>query len=686
MSEYTQDNRLLRIETPLGKDVLLLEKFNGHESVSDLFEFNLVMYSTNHNLKLDSLIGKKSTLVVTQPDKSERYINGIISSFTYNGTFRLEESRKTSTLSQYHATLSPWLWTLTLNRDCRIFQKMTVPDIIREILQKHKLSNFGFALAGKYEKREYCVQYRESDFNFASRLMEEEGIYYFFEHSNSGHKMIMTDSPLQFKPLATQPKVNFASIVGDEETRTFISDLQFKREMRSDRYELRDFNFRSPALDLTTHIDGKKNHGHEREIYDYPGEYETVDSGNRIARIRFEEEQAQTEKITLTSNGRGYISGFRFDLEEHPRKDFNRTYSILRVEHEAQNDASYRSSSSENFYYKSDLVCIPYPTQFRPVRKTPIPKVQGTQTAIVVGPKGEEIYVDKHGRVKVQFHWDRLGKRNENSSCWIRVSQPWAGVGFGGITIPRIGQEVIVDFLEGDPDKPMITGRVYNGSAKVPYSLPANKAHSGIMSRSTPKGGSSNFNGVRMDDNIGAEGLEIQAEKDERILVKNDKQETVGNNETIQIGVDRVENVGNNESLTVGNDQQISIGNNRSEEVGNNEQIKIGSNRNTTIGDNDSLSVGLTRTHSVGINESINIGAAQEVSIGAVQIVSVGIAQINNIGLKQKTTAGKEIALEAPRILLTATEELTIRCGAGIITFDAAGNITIKSPLVKINC
>lgn len=685
---------MIRVETSLGKDVLLLQAFEGKESVSETFEFDLTVHSTNHNIPLDSLIGTSATVVISLPDKKERFINGIISEFQHIGTFLLEEGTLSSVLSHYQARLIPWFWTLKLNQDCRIFQNKNVPDIVRQIFEENSLAEFEVRLTENYTVREYCVQYRESDFNFVSRLLEEEGIFYFFEHSAKKHKLILADNPTRFKPLPDQSKVDFAMAFDSQEEDASISDWQVRRKMGSEKFELRDFNFRNPFLDLTSNLKSKKSRGKELEVYDYPGEYQSLDLGDKITRIRFEEEKARELTVSAKTSGRGFVSGYRFELNRHPRKSFNRDYVVLQAEHKASQAGNYRSgAAAEAFQYECNFICFPHPTSFRPVRQTPIPKVQGTQTAIVVGPKSEEIFVDNHGRVKVHFHWDRLGKRDENSSCWIRVSQPWAGTGFGGITIPRIGQEVIVDFLEGDPDRPIITGRVYNGAAMPPYELPANKAHSGLMSRSTPKGGSDNFNGIRMDDGYGAEMMQVQAEKDEDILVKNDKTETVGNNETIQIGVDRAENVGNNQtveignddSLKVGNNQQINIGNNRSEDVGNNEQVKIGSNRNTTIGDNDILSVGLTRTHSVGINEAINIGAAQEISVGAVQIVSVGIAQINTIGLKQKTNAGKEISLSAPRIILKATEELTLKCGAGVITFDAAGNITIKAPLVKIN-
>ncbi|MDQ3064549.1 MAG: type VI secretion system tip protein VgrG [Acidobacteriota bacterium] len=489
MENYTQDNRIIRVETPLGKDVLLLQAFAGGESVSDLFEFDLTLHSTNHDISLDALIGEKVCVVIKLSDESERFINGMISEFRHSGTFLLQDGQKASILSHYQARLVPWFWALKLNRDCRIFQNKSVPEIVREIFDEHPAATFELRLTGDYAPREYCVQYRESDFNFVSRLLEEEGIFYFFEHSRQDHKLVLADNPMQFKPSAYHPQIDFASVTGADKSETAVTAWQVSRRMRSEQVELRDFNFRSPSLNLTTNLKSQKKRGRELEIYDYPGEYESKDLGEKLVRIRYEAEKTQELTISAQTNGRGLAAGYRFGLKRHPRRDFNREYVLLRVEHQASQAGNYRSSAaSEAFDYTCNFTCFPHPTNFRPHRKTLVPKVQGTQTAIVVGPKGEEIFVDKHGRVKVHFHWDRVEK-NAKSSCWIRVSQPWAGTGFGGITIPRIGQEVIVDFLEGDPDRPIITGRVYNGASRPPYELPANKAHSGLMSRSTPKGG-----------------------------------------------------------------------------------------------------------------------------------------------------------------------------------------------------
>lgn len=720
MENYTQDNRLLRVETPLGKDALLLQSFEGKEAISDLFEFDLTMHSADHDIALDSLIGEAANIVIRTDDKSERFINGVISEFRHTGTFLLEDGVESSLLSHYQMKLVPWFWTLTLNRDCRIFQNKNVPDIVREIFSEHRAAEFEMRLNADYAPREFCVQYRESDFNFVSRLLEEEGIFYFFEHSPKKHKLVLADDPTQFNPLPNQSKIDFAVVADTAETEAIISDWQVSRRMRSERFELRDYNFRNPALDLTTNLESPKSRGREFEIYDYPGEYELRNTGDKLVRTRFEAEKAQELIIFAESVGRGFQPGYRFELKRHPRKDFNREYTLLQVEHRASQAGNYRSGSAgEAFSYNCKFVCFPHPTKFRPVRKTPIPKIQGTQTAVVVGKKGEEIEVDKHGRVKVHFHWDRVAK-NAKSSCWIRVSQPWAGTGFGGITIPRIGQEVIVDFLEGDPDRPIITGRVYNGALKPPYDLPANKAHSGLMSRSTPKGGSQNFNGIRFNDEIGGEKFAVQAEKNQEILVKNDKAEDVWNDETVNIGNNRTEQVFGNEVRTISKDLMRSVMQNQAEFVGMNRGTDVVLNDNLNIGGSQQVTVGVIadviayREFDIDTpgSQFIEIAQDQMASIGNRQVISIGhtiVEAINKlhkadpqsqyviVKKTQSTSVGGEYllnvgenqvkisAISDGKLLIESTESIEIKCGASSIKMDKIGNIDIKGTYIKID-
>jgi type VI secretion system secreted protein VgrG len=546
---YTQENRFIRIDTPLGVDELLLHSFNGEEGVSRLFHFQLRMHSENRSIPFDSIVGKKATVTVFLPDRSRRYINGIISSFSQGGSSPLEGGASPTHFTSYYATLVPWLWNLTRTSDCRIFQNMSVPDIITKIFKEHGFSDFANRLYGAFEPREYCVQYRETDFDFISRLMEEEGIFYYFEHSQEKHILALANRANEFKPSPLHKDVAYKSIIGEERVMDVITEWNQSQEVRPGQYTLRDYNFKQPSLDLTSTVTGKDERKYE--MYDYPGEYHEKGQGERLVGLRIEEEQTPLIVISGSSACSGFTPGYRFDLRDHYRRDFNKSYALTYVSHTASQGNNYRSSAEsavEAFYYANQFQCVPHPTPFRPPRVTPRPFVRGSQTAMVVGPAGEEIYVDKYSRVKVQFHWDREGKRDENSSCWIRVSQNWAGKRWGGIFIPRIGQEVIVDFLEGDPDQPIITGRVYNGESMPPFELPEKMVVSGVKTQ-THKG--QGYNELSMDDTAGNEQITIHAQYDMGTTVEHDDTQTVHNNRTITVNGTHTETIKKDTIITI---------------------------------------------------------------------------------------------------------------------------------------
>jgi type VI secretion system secreted protein VgrG len=391
-------------------------------------------------------------------------------------------------------------------------------------------------------------------------------------------------------------------------------------------------------------------------VYDYPGTYIQIPDGEQYASVRIEELATQFVAAHGATNARGLTVGALVTLEDHPRDDQNREYLVVGATHDLTFNDYEALPEGGGTSYQCSFAAIPSAQQFRPRRMTPKPFVQGPQTAVVVGPAGEEIYTDKYGRVKVQFHWDRLGKKDENSSCWIRVSHPWAGKQWGGISLPRITQEVIVDFLEGDPDQPIITGRVYNAEQMPPYDLPANKTQSGVKSRSSKGGSAANFNEFRFEDLKGSELVTLHAEKDQSISVEHDESHTVGHDrtkdighdETTHVGHDRTETVDNNETITVhGNrtetvdkNETITIHQNRTETVDQNETITISGNRTITVSKNETATVALMRTHTVGINEAITVGAAQEITVGAAQTVTVGAAQTITVGAVQATSVG----------------------------------------------
>jgi len=553
---YTQENRLIAIDTPLGKDELLLTGFSGTEGLSSLFHFDLKMLSENHTIAFENIIGKVVTVSIILADGDLRFFNGLISRFSQGRGGG--ESGEDVRFSHYTATMVPWLWLLTQTADSRIFQNVSVPEIVEKIFTEGNFSDFKLALHGQYGKREYCVQYRETDFNFVSRLLEEEGIYYFFEHEEGKHTLVLADVPDEHKPCPKQESARYQVTAGGWVEDDVITSLEKSQEIRPGKYALNDYYFETPNADLSAAVPGKQPLGPgEKEIYDYPGLYTKRADGDHFANIRMQEEEARITTITGSSVCRAFTSGYKFDLEDYYRDDMtDKPYVLISIHHEASQGLSYpgvAKSEGSEFSYVNHFTCIPFDVPFRPPRHTPKPVVRGTQTAIVVGPAGEEIYPDKYGRVKVQFHWDREGKGDENSSCWIRVAQLWASAGWGGIYIPRMGQEVVVDFLEGDPDRPIIIGCVYHGNNMPPYALPDEKTKSGIKSDSSLGGGG--FNEIRFEDKKGDEQIFIHGEKDADIRIKNDSREWIGNDRHLIVTRDKVDKIERDRHVKIERDE-----------------------------------------------------------------------------------------------------------------------------------
>ena len=598
MGAYTQDYRLISVHTVLGKDVLLLQSFHGQEGISRLFNFDLTMHSENKSIAFDSIIGKKATIRVILQDRNERYINGIVASFSQGGA--------TSVFTSYQATLVPWFWLLTRTSDCRIFQNMTVPDIIQKLFQEHGLNDFKNKLHGSFQPREYCVQYRETTFNFISRLMQEEGIFYFFEHDTDKHWLVMANNPSEFKPCPYQSSARYESDRNAGWSEDIVTEWSIGQEVRPGRYTVTDFNFEKPSLDLMANVSGKDQR--KFEIYDFPGEYETRDEGEKLAGIRMEEEETPQIVVSGSSTCRAFTSGFKFDLKDHYRRDLNKAYVLMSLHHSCDAGANYESGggAQSRFEYINHFQCFPHPTPFRPPRTAPVPVVHGTQTAMVVGPPGEEIYVDKYGRVKVQFHWDREGKYNEKSSCWIRVSQNWAGKRWGAMFIPRIGQEVIVDFIEGDPDRPIITGRVYNGNSMPPYALPNEKTKSVIKTYSSKGGGG--FNELRFEDKKGDEQIFIHAEKNQDIRIKKDLMEWVGQDSHLIVKRDYAEEISG--------DKHLHIKGDRNEKVDGTVSLKAGMDHQEKVGMKYALDAGMEIHLKSGMNLVIESGVSLTLKVG----------------------------------------------------------------------
>jgi type VI secretion system secreted protein VgrG len=463
--------RAVEVVTPLGDDVLLFHRMRAREEISRLSDFDVDLLSARNDIAFDQILGKNVTVRLRLQDDTIRHFNGYVTRFALVGMHGRYHA--------YRATLRPWLWFLTRTATCRIFQDQTVPDIIRQILGGHPgIVDVKFDLTASYNRWDYCVQYRETDFNFVSRLMEHEGIHYYFKHDEGRHTLVVADSDSDHAS-ANERAVPFNTAASgrwvDQEC---ITEWAVSRELQPGRYALTDYDFEKPSANLQ--VAGKVKRDHvlaEYEIYDYPGRYSEHDAGEQYARTRVEELQTKFERFCGTTNARGIRPGYLFELRAHPRADQNAQYLVLSAEYELQS-AEYETADMPGVSYSCRFTALNNRQSFRPERLAEKSVVQGPQTAIVVGPKGEDIYTDKFGRVKVHFHWDRDSKRDENSSCWIRVSQNWGGKGWGGMFIPHVGQEVIVEFLEGDPDRPLITGRVYNAENMPPVELPAGKTQS----------------------------------------------------------------------------------------------------------------------------------------------------------------------------------------------------------------
>lgn len=444
---------------------MLFHILEAREELGRLFEYRIEVLSERNDIDPKDLLGKHVTVKLEVAEGGPRCFDGYVA--------RVGLGARRGRYVGYELVARPWLWFLTRSADCRIFQNKKVPDIIKDVFADYPAAAYEFKLTGQYEPWEYCVQYRESDFDFVSRLMEQEGIYYHFTHTDGRHTLVLVDSPSAHDDCPGCAKLPF--VVGERSLRfddDRVSAWSACFEVQPGAMVMDDFDFVKPSVELQAKTQADRGHPEARhEWYDYPGAYDTKGEGENYVRVRLDEYQARYKTQEAVTDARGVQIGHLFQLTGHPRNDQNAKYLITGACFSLK-FSDYESLDDRGSAYECTFTCMEAAQQFRPQRLTPRAVVRGLHTAIVVGPAGEEIFTDKYGRVKVQFHWDRRGKHDENASCWIRVSHPWAGKNFGMVAIPRIGQEVVVEFLEGDPDRPLITGRVYNAEQMPPGNSP----------------------------------------------------------------------------------------------------------------------------------------------------------------------------------------------------------------------
>ncbi|MFC1642402.1 type VI secretion system Vgr family protein [Myxococcota bacterium] len=681
--------RTAKVYTTLPEGELVFFGLTGRETLGRPFEYHVELLSENPDIGLSALLGQPISVTLELPDYTLREFNGVVTHFWYTGVIGRH--------AVYRAVVRPWLSLLSRRAGSRVFQAKTVPDVIRQVVQEHGFSDLEEALSGEYRTFEYLVQYRESDLNFLSRLMELEGIYCFFTHKDGKHKLVLADSYSAHEPAPGYESVPyFPPQSGERRERDHIYHLTVRRAICSGTFSARDFNFTRPAEPIANMSRAPLDHAYnEYEVYDYPGQFQDTAEAETLVRIRLEEQQADFEQIEGEGNARGLSCGGLFALTQFPREDQNKEYLIVHAEYEIKvGDYESMGRSDQSPDFRVSFLAMESSRPYRAPRITKRPVVEGPQTALVVGPSGHEIWTDEYGRVRLQFHWDREGTSDENSSCWVRVSQAWAGMNWGSIHIPRIGHEVIVEFLEGDPDRPIITGRVYNADNLPPYALPTHQTQSGIKSRSTKGGTPDNFNEIRFEDKKGEEELYVQAEKNQNTLVKANQSITVGANQTVSVGA--------NQTVSVGANQSIAVEGTRSLTVTKADTESFKDTRETTVDKTDTLTITGKHTgtyngerhetvktldkNEVSGNKSTTVHGTYDITADTHWKVVQGA---NSLLIEKKMTGVSEgpisfsngpceLKLEGGKIQLTASEEISLVCGGASITLTKTGAVEIS--------
>ncbi|MBP0491793.1 type VI secretion system Vgr family protein [Pararoseomonas indoligenes] len=667
-SDVSQDARLISLETPLGEDRFILTSVSGEEAISELFRFDLELLSLDHAIRPEDIVGYDVTLWIRNNDGQKRPVRGVVSRFSAGGM-------NIRGMRLYRARVVPWLWLLTQTSDCRIFQDLNVPGIVQRVLKEYGFADFEMSLSSEdYPKLEFCVQYRETTFDFLSRLMEEVGIFYFFRHEAGRHVMVVADKNNSFRPLE-QDAVDFS----EDGHAGQISAWDHFYALHPGRWAQNDFNFLSPATDLKAEAPSTipVAHAQELERYDYPGRYSDLNYGRMLTLRRVEAEEATYHTAFGASSHMGLFPGARFKLGANfPAGETSQAFVVRRVRHEAR-EGSYFAGDNARTSYTNTFEAFLASVVFRPPRATPRPVVQGPQTATVVGPKGEEIHTDEHGRVRVRFHWDRYAKGDDRDSCWVRVSQNSAGKGWGGMFMPHVGHEVVVSFLEGDPDRPLITGRVYNGKNGNSVGMPANKTQSAIRDHSG--------NEVVLEGKKGSEDIRIHAVKDMHTLVDNnaDLHVKVKLTETVDGGQEVTVSKGYKETITDGATSTITGGlkstvNGPWEDTINGkltEKITGGEDRTVSSGRKVTVDGGLTETVT-GKHETTVTGEIKQSSTATTDIHSTGAATFTSDASIKIAVAGSVIEITPMAI--------TISSGPSTVKLDMSG-VSVSGPKISLN-
>jgi len=690
---------------------LNFRKMNGTEGLSEIAKFDILLSSSSPDIDPTDLLGTSVTVEVQNQFDSPRFLNGLVSNFTFIGP----DGSATKTYL-YQAHVQSWLFLAERKSDSRIYQEKSVPDIIKAALADFGMP-FELKLKGSYDPIPYCVMFNETVLNYVKRMAELVGIYWFIRHEMGTHTIVFTDGiHPTLDDYSTIPFLTPGSRVLESEEQ--ISEWHVENEVKSGRFTTTSYNFKHPRANLLMDEIVRKDHANDSlEMFEWTGSYAERAEGAKLVTVRREQQQLQYETITAKSNVRGIAPGYKFTLEKHPRAACNGEYLIVFATYHFQENAESGRADGEETAWSIDFTVRSTKNRYFPPQVTHKPVPAGPHTALVTGPAGQEIWTNEYGMVKVYFYWDRHSPKDETSSCWIRVSSVWAGNQFGGMHVPRIGQEVIVEFVNGNVDMPIITGRVFNFNNMPPWDLPANATQSGILSRSSKGGEYSNANAIRFEDKKGAEQVWIQAERNMDTVVENDethhvmhdRTKTIDHDETVFVHHDRTETVDNNETITVHNNRQervdknesISIGVNRTEDVGQNETLTVGANRHETIGANETVmiggakmetialasmqNIGLASVQNVGLARMENVGLGYNLNVGAGMVTLVGLNRADKIGKKWALSAGDELSITVGKSSLVMKSDGSISLSGSKINIDASGPVTVNGKDVNIN-
>ena len=658
----------MTLKSDLG-DKLLPASLSGGEQLGKLFSYQLKLLSKDSEVKLLPLLGSSMT-VAFESDGYKRHFNGMVSEISQTGF----ESYKEERYAEYAVTLVPKAWLLLHKVDCRIYLKMSVPDIVKTVLSEIGYGDVKLSLSGNYSPREYCVQYREDYFNFISRLMEQEGIYYFFQHTDGVHSMVLADSMGAHATTGGYEELPYRPQSADSRAalEVAITDFSSARSVQTTKYSLTDYDPLKPKTSLLgaeSISNADDNHSVPGlESFDFPGDHETSDAGKHYAQVRLEAINVPQSQCSGSSNAPGLLTGALFKLTKFPRAELNQEYLVTGSTVHIENAALTSGQQGGELFF-CNFSAIRSRQPFRTMPTAVKPMIVGLQTAVVAGSdKAEDIAVDKYGRIQVTFHWNKPDKTNAHISCPVRVASSWAGKNWGAVHIPRVGQEVVISFLEGDPDRPLVIGSVYNADNMPPYALPDNKTQSGIKSRSHEGGAAADFNEIRFEDKKGSEELFLHAQKDMREEVENDHFVAIDHDETITIKNDQVENIKHDRKLTVDNDDTEVIKHDRKVTVSNDDKLDVSQNGTTTIGQKFKLSA--------GSEIELVTGASSIVmkSSGDIEIKGVNIKITGNATVAVKANATMDLTSGAPmKVHSDSTAELS-----------SSGMTTVKGTMLML--